>query len=334
MRYIKKPAARAWIVFALSLYAAICALPFYWAILQSLKTVRQAFARSPVFFFKPTFENYSDLWITSSPENFGFLGMILISTFALFIILLVFADRFPFPKIFSRGGAVFLLLFSLWLVPRVINTAEFYDYFINSVIVTIGVVVVSMSIGSVAGYALSRYKGIGGLVILLVALGFRALPRMAFALPYYSIGQATGLYDTYFLLIIVLVAANQPFTIWMMRAFFAEIPKEIEESATIDGLGPFGAFIRVVVPAAWPGIISTGLFSMLLAYHEFLLARVLTQSKWTLPVAIVQFTGGEAPGHITLAAAAAVSATIPIIIIIVLFQKHLVRGLTGGAVKG
>jgi multiple sugar transport system permease protein len=90
----------------------------------------------------------------------------------------------------------------------------------------------------------------------------------------------------------------------------------------------------VIIPTAWPGIISTGLFSLLLAYHEFLLARVLTQSKWTLPVAIAQFTGGEDPGHITLAAAAAVSATIPIVIIIIFFQKHLVKGLAAGAVKG
>jgi ABC-type glycerol-3-phosphate transport system permease component len=334
MRYIKKPATRAWIIFALTFYTAICALPFYWTILQSLKTVRQAFSRIPLFFFKPTFDNYADLWITSTPENFGFLSLILVAIIAVAILLLVFADRFPFPKWISRLGALLLLLLTLWLVPKIINTAEFYDYFVNSVIVTIGVVVISMSIGSVAGYALARYKGIGGLVILMIALGFRALPRMAFALPYYSIGQATGLHDTYFMLIIVLVAANQPFSIWMLRAFFAEIPKEIEESATIDGLGPLAAFIRVIIPTAWPGIISTGLFSLLLAYHEFLLARVLTQSKWTLPVAIVQFTGGEAPGHVTLAAAAAVSATIPIIIIIILFQKHLVKGLTGGAVKG
>jgi len=243
---------------------------------------------------------------------------------------------------------LFLTIFVLWLLPRIVNTAEFYDYFINSAIVTTGVVVISMSIGSVAGYALARYTGVSGVVILLVALGFRALPRMAFALPYYTIGQSIGLNDTYFLLIMVLVATNQPFTIWMMRAFFAKIPKELEESAKIDGLGPFAAFIRIIIPIAWPGIISiriiipiawpgiisTGLFSLLLAYHEFLLARVLTQSKWTLPVAIAQFTGGEDPGHITLAAAAAVSATIPIVIIITIFQKHLVKGLASGSVKG
>lgn len=334
MRYVKKPIGRVGIWIGITVYAAFCALPFYWTTLQSLKTVRQAFARKPIFFFQPTLENYSDLWIKSTPENFGFLGMILIGMFALFIILMAFGEKMKMPTILARSMGMVLLLLVLFLLPRAVNTAEFYDYFLNSVIVTVGVVVISMSIGSVAGYALARYKGLAGVVIIIIALAFRALPRMAFALPYYSIGQATGFHDTYLMVILVLVASNQPFTIWMMRAFFAEIPKEIEESATIDGLSPFQAFLRIVIPTAWPGIISTGLFSMLLAYHEFLIVRVLTQSKWTLPVAIVQFTGGEAPGHMTLAAAAAVSATIPIIIIIVIFQKQLVRGLTGGAVKG
>lgn len=334
MRFIKNPVIRALLFAFLTLYSLFCVLPFFWTTLQSLKTVRQAFSRKPLFFFKPTFENYSSLWLKSTEVNFGLLAIVIAGLAALIILLVVFSERLKISKAFSYIVSVVIVVAGMKILPVIVNTAEFYDYFLNSVIVTVGVVFLSMSIGSVAGYALARYKGIEGVVIIIVALAFRALPRMAFALPYYSIGQATGFHDTYLMLILVLTAANQPFTIWMMRAFFAEIPKEIEESATIDGLGPFMAFVKVVIPTAWPGIISTGLFSMLLAYHEFLLARVLTQSKWTLPVAIAQFTGGEDPGHITLAAAAAVSATIPIIIIIVFFQKHLVKGLTGGAVKG
>ncbi len=334
MRPFKNPAVRVLIYVILLVFIIYSVLPFFWTALQSLKNVRQAFAKKPLVIFSPTFRNYEELWITSTPENFGFLGFILIALIAALILLIVLSDRLKVPQGLIYLGILFLIVFIFWFIPRVIDTAEFYNYFLNSVIVTVGVVVISMTIGSISGYALARYTGIGGVVILIAALGFRALPRMAFALPYYSLGQMTGMHDTYIMLILVLVAANQPFTIWMMRAFFAEIPKAIEESARIDGLGPFAAFLRVVIPTAWPGIISTGLFSLLLAYHEFLLARVLTQSKWTLPVAIAQFTGGEAPGHITLAAAAAVSATIPIVIIIIFFQKHLVKGLAAGAVKG
>ncbi len=334
MQPFKSPIARAIVYVIVTLYTIFCVIPFLWTTMQSLKTVRQAFARSPLFIFEPTFENYSELWLSSTRANFGFLGMILVAAFVTFILLAFFGDKIKIPRIATAIGAVVALFVTLWLLPKIVDTAEFYDYFVNSIIVTVGVVAISMTVGSLAGYALARYKGIDGLVILLVALGFRALPRMAFALPYYSLGQTIGTHDTYLMLILVMVAANQPFTIWMMRAFFAEIPAAMEESAKIDGLGPFAAFIRIVVPTAWPGIISTGLFSVLIAYHEFLLARVLTQSKWTLPVAIVQFTGGEAPGHIVLASAAAVSATIPIVLIIIFFQKYLVKGLTGGAVKG
>ncbi len=334
MRYIKNPLARAIVIFMLSFYAFLCAMPFIWTLLQSLKTVAQAFAREPLIIFEPTFKNYSNLWLESTPTNLGFLSLIIMGMFAGVILLMVFADQLPFPKVAVRGIGAILILAIIFIIPKIIDTTVFYDYFLNSVIVTVGVVVISMAVGSLAGYALARYKGYLAVVILITALGFRALPRMAFALPFYSIGQATGLHDTYFMLIIVMVAVNQPFSIWMLKAFFEEIPKEIEESARIDGLGPLGAFLRVVVPTAWPGLISTGLFSMLLAYHEFLIARVLTQSKWTLPVAIAQYTGGESPGHVTIAAAAAVSVTIPIIILIIIFQKHLVKGLTGGAVKG
>jgi multiple sugar transport system permease protein len=120
----------------------------------------------------------------------------------------------------------------------------------------------------------------------------------------------------------------------MLRSFFMEIPREIEEAAMIDGAGRLQSFLRVIIPITWPGIISTALFTVLLAYNEFLLVLVLTQSKWTLPVAMAQFTGGEDPGYITMASAAAVSATIPIVILIIFFQKQLVKGLAAGAVKG
>ena len=153
-------------------------------------------------------------------------------------------------------------------------------------------------------------------------------------LPYYWIGSLTNLLDTHFLVIIALVAVNQPFTIWMLRSFFMEVPKDLEESAMVDGANRLTSFLHVIVPVAWPGIISTALFTLLLAYNEFLLVRVLTQTNWTLPVAISRYTGAEDPAQLTLAAAASVSATIPIIVVILFFQKHLVRGLAAGAVKG
>jgi len=222
----------------------------------------------------------------------------------------------------------------LWAIPRMVDTSRFYDYFINTLIVTVGTVVVSISIGCLAGYSLARYVGFTAVFILIAALGFRALPRLAFILPYYWIGSATNLLDTHLLVILTLVAVNQPFTIWMLRSFFMDIPQELEQAAMVDGCNRFTAFTRVIIPIMWPGIISTALFTLLLAYNEFLLVRLLAQTNWTLPVAISRFTGGEDPRHLTLAAASAVSATIPIIIVILFFQKNLVKGLSAGAVKG
>ncbi len=334
MQPIRNPLAKLGIHLVLIIFSLYSVLPLFWTALQSFKNVRQANSRTPLFVFESTFDNYADLWLESTPENFARLGFAIIAISVVLLLLALTARYLPVPSSYVYWGVLLGFAVLLNVIPRIINTAEFYDYFLNTIIVTISTVIISISIGCLAGYALSRYRGIAGLVILIAALGFRALPRMAFVLPFFWLGRATGLHDTLFLLTMTLVAVNQPFTIWMLRSFFMDIPKELEESAMVDGANRLTAFQKVIIPIMWPGIISTALFTLLLAYNEFLLARVLTQSNWTLPVAIAQFTGGEDPGHITLASAAAVSATIPIVIVILFFQKQLVKGLAAGAVKG
>jgi multiple sugar transport system permease protein len=334
MEKIKSPFGRAVIHLVLILFAVYSLVPFYWTLMQSFKTLKDANSRTPVFIFTPTLENYQELWLRSTPENGAAIAFFLIAALLILVCLLLFARHIPIPTglVYAFVAVGFIVL--LWAIPRLVDTAKFYDYFINTIIVTVGTVIVSISIGALAGYGLARYAGIAGVVILVAALGFRALPRLAFILPYYWIGAATKLLDSYLLLIITLVAVNQPFTIWMLRSFFMEIPKELEEAAMVDGCNRLSAFTRVIVPIMWPGLISTALFTLLLAYNEFLLVRILAQTNWTLPVAISRFTGGEDPRHLTLAAASAVSATIPIVVVILFFQRNLVKGLAAGAVKG
>jgi len=334
MEKIKSPIGRVFIHVVLILFAIYSLVPFMWTALQSFKNLKDANSRTPKFIFTPTWENYQELWLRSVPENGTTITYFLLMAVVLLICLLLFAEYIP-----VRNGAVYALaavgfIALLWGIPRLVDTAKFYDYFLNTIIVTVGTVLVSISIGCLAGYALARYAGIISVIVLIAALGFRALPRLAFILPYYWIGSATNLLDTHFLIIMTLVAVNQPFTIWMLRSFFMEIPKDLEESAMVDGANRLTAFVKVIVPIMWPGIISTALFTLLLAYNEFLLARLLAQTNWTLPVAISRFTGGEDPRHLTLAAASAVSATVPIIMVILFFQKNLVKGLAAGAVKG
>lgn len=334
MEKVKSPWGRLLIHLALMLFALYSLIPFYWTTMQSFKKLRDANARPPKFWFTPTWENYQELWLRSVPENGAMLAFWLLLAVVLLVALLLFAEYLPLPKqlTYTIGVAGFVVI--LWAIPTLFDTAQFYDYFINTLIVTVGTVLVSISIGCLAGYALARYVGLAGVIVLFAALAFRALPRLAFVLPYYWIGNVTNLLDTHFLVIVTLVAVNQPFTIWMLRSFFLDVPKEIEESAMVDGANRLTALRKVIIPIVWPGIISTALFSLLLAYNEFLLVRLLTQTNWTLPVAISRYTGGEDPRHLTLAAAAAVSATIPIVLVILFFQKHLVKGLAAGAVKG
>jgi ABC-type glycerol-3-phosphate transport system permease component len=284
--------------------------------------------------FVPTGANYLSLWFSSNTMDFAPIALMALILIAVLAVAGVGAMRLGVAQssVYLTIAAV-IVSFILFL-PNLAPFAEFYGFFLNSVIVTVGTVAISISIGCLAGYALARYRGFASVLLLFGALAFRALPRLAFILPYYFFAQLSGLYDTYFLLIITLVAINQPFTIWMLRSFFMEIPNELEEAAMIDGCSRLTAFLRVILPIAWPGIITTSLFTLLLAYNEFLLARLLTSTLWTLPVGISRFTSGEDIRLLPLANASAVSITIPIIFIIIFFQRNLIKGLAGGAIKG
>ncbi|MDK1081655.1 MAG: carbohydrate ABC transporter permease [Anaerolineae bacterium] len=287
-----------------------------------------------MFIFKPTLENYADLWLKSITDNLPVVGIVLGVIILALIIIGIFAKRLTFPTSITYWGIGVVLLLIVWALPNFVDTATFYDYLINTIIVVAGTLIISISIGCLSAYGLARYTGIAGVVILIAALAFRALPSMGLILPFFWIGRSLGLIDTYPLVILVLVARNQPFTIWMLRSFFMDIPREIEEAALIDGANRFTAFTKVIVPIMWPGIISTSLFTLLLAYQEFLMVRLLTNQNWTMAVGISPYAVGEDPGHLVTAAAAAVSTTLPLLLIIYLFQKQLVRGLTAGAVKG
>jgi multiple sugar transport system permease protein len=335
MGRIKSPILRIGVHLILIIWILYSTIPFAWTVLTSFKHPIEANARIPkIIGFAATADNYTELWLNMPAKEFAPYGIGLLVLFAILIAVGVLSKNWRVSRPAVAAGIVIVLVGALLILPRVANMAEFYGYFLNSVIVTVGTLVVSISIGSLAGYGLARYSGILGVVILVTALAFRALPRMAFVLPYYFLGQMSGLYDTYLLLILTLVAVNQPFTIWMLRSFFMEIPREIEEAAQMDGAGRLQSFLRVIVPITWPGIITTGLFTLLLAYNEFLLARILTQSKWTLPVAIAAYTSGEDASHLAIAAAGSISITLPIIFVIIVFQKYLIKGLASGAVKG
>ncbi len=211
----------------------------------------------------------------------------------------------------------------------------FYQNALNTALVTLGTVTISLAVGCLAGYALARYRGALGFWLLIAALVFRALPHSTLLPSFFTVFDALGVRNTYASLILVLVAINQPFTIWMLRAFFAGIPAELDEAAQVDGCTRFQAFRHAIVPVMWPGIVTTGLFSFLLAYNDFLLSSALTSTdKMTMPAAIANAIHAESETLLMQGVAGSVSIAIPLILLVALFQRQIVSGLTQGAVKG
>ena len=213
---------------------------------------------------------------------------------------------------------------------------EFWRNVINTAIVCFCVVCTSLTIGTLGGYALSRSAYRYTFWLLITALIFRAMPPVTlvsgYLLPFFE-WNLWGILPT---TIIVLVAINQPFTLWMLHSFFQNIPKELDESAKVDGCTQFQAFRHVIIPVMWPGVITTGLFSFLLAYNDFVVTSLLlSEENRTMVPAINAFMGTtQTEGNVMFAVAAVVSTTAPLFILVMFFQRQIVSGLTAGAVKG
>lgn len=213
---------------------------------------------------------------------------------------------------------------------------DFWLSVVNTAVVTFFVVIISLVLGTLGGYALARSGRRYSFWILMAALVFRAMPHITlvsgYLLPFFQL-NIWGVLPT---AIVVLVAINQPFTLWMLHSFFLSIPKDLDESAMVDGCTRFQAFRWVIIPVMWPGVITTGLFSFLLAYNDFAVtSMLLSQNNQTMIPKINSFLGTiQAQGNVMFAVAAVVSATAPLFILVMFFQRQIVSGLTAGAVKG
>ncbi|MCC7321411.1 MAG: carbohydrate ABC transporter permease [Rubellimicrobium sp.] len=215
-------------------------------------------------------------------------------------------------------------------------TREFWRAAINTLIVTLSVTVISLFIGTLGGYALARSGHRYAFWILIAALVFRAMPHITLVSGYMLPFLQLNIWGVLPTTIIVLVAINQPFTLWMLHSFFLSIPKDLDESALVDGCTRFQAFRMVIIPVMWPGVITTGLFSFLLGYNDFAVtSMLLSQGNQTMIPRIAAFLGSiHETGNVMFAVAAVVSATVPLFILVLFFQRQIVSGLTAGAVKG
>ena len=206
----------------------------------------------------------------------------------------------------------------------------------NSVIVCFFVVTISLTLGTLGGYALARSNYRYAFWFLLSALIFRAMPPITLVSGYLPVFFQWNLWGHTATTIIVLVAINQPFTLWMLHSFFKNIPAELDESAMVDGCTRFQAFRNVIIPVMWPGVITTGLFSFLLAYNDFAVTTMLlSKENQTMIPKVASFLGTtQTKGNVMFAVSAVVSVTAPLFLMVLFFQRQIVGGLTAGAVKG
>jgi len=206
-------------------------------------------------------------------------------------------------------------------------------FLMNSIIVTAVSTILAVLLGSMTAYGLARFHFPGDRNIAFFILSTRFAPPVAFVIPTYVLVERVGLLDTRLALIIVYTAANVSFVTWILRGFFVDIPKEIEEAALVDGYRHIEIFWRVALPLIKPGVITTGILCAVFSWNEFLYAMILTQSRAsTLPVYLSQFSGST-----TLVwdqyMAVGVIAVLPVLLAAWWLEKHLVRGMTFGAVR-
>ena len=234
--------------------------------------------------------------------------------------------------IFSLPPKFFLFKPILTNFVHVFKETDIPHQGINSLIAALSNTVLSLFIGTMAAYGISRFK-VGGKNLLFWFLSLRMLPPIVVSFPLFIIAAKLKLIDTRLVLPVLYLLLNVPFVVWMMKSFIDEIPEELEESAHIDGCSYFGAIWRIIVPIITPGLVATGVLCFIFAWNEFLLAMIFTRATaMTLPVGISGFISVEQIfwGYITASASV---AALPPIILALIFQRYMVRGLTFGALK-
>jgi multiple sugar transport system permease protein len=261
------------------------------------------------------------------------------------LVLAVFAVLGPFAWILTASFKYQIAIYSgEWpFTPTLSNYAEvlfgrrsdFSGNVVNSLIVASVSTALVLIVGSLAAYSLQRFRWPAWVSATFLGwtLVFHMIPVMTLIGPWYVAFRELGLYDTRIALILTHVTINLPMTVWLMRAFFREVPHEIEEAAVVDGCRPFQAFYKVTLPLVVPGLIAAGILAFIFSWNEFPVALSLTSRELaTVPVAIARFAQQYEIQHSQMAAASII-ATIPALILMALGQRFIVRGLTLGAVK-
>ncbi|KKC36580.1 sugar ABC transporter permease [Devosia epidermidihirudinis] len=266
--------------------------------------------------------------------------------FYLLVAVIVVVSVFPFYYAiltsFKSGTDLFRInywpdSFSLNNYYNVLNSGSFPRNLLNSVFVSAVTVLLALFLAVTASFALSRVRFRGRGLLLLTILGVSMFPQMAVLAGLFELIRFLGIYNTPWALIFSYTIFTLPFTVWVLTTFMRELPVEIEEAAIVDGATPWVIITRVFLPLMWPALVTTGLLAFIGAWNEFLFALTFTSNNdtRTVPVAIALLSGNtqyEIPwGNIM---AASVIVTVPLVVLVLIFQRKIVSGLTAGGVKG
>ena len=303
------PGARLKLVSGLlvGLYAIITLLPLLWIIATGFKSSADAIAYPPRLVFEPTLEGYVNLFTTQTRQTPEMLAADPPTTW--------------YERIVSEKGMV------------IAGPSRFGERFLNSIIIGFGSTFLSVFLGTLAAYAFSRYRVPLKDDLLFFILSTRMMPPIAVAIPIFLMFRTLGLSDTHAGMILLYTAVNLSLAVWLLKGFIDEIPREYEEAALIDGYSRFQAFVKVVLPQAATGIASTAIFCLIFAWNEYAFAVLLTSGTAQTAPPFIPTIIGVGGRDWPAVAAGATLFLLPVMVFTILLRKHLLRGITFGAVR-
>jgi len=290
------------------LYAAVTIAPLLWIVQTSFKTPSDAIAYPPKLFAEPSLEGYVNLFTTRSRQTEEYIASL------------------PPPETW-----VDRLVRSRNMV--IAGPSKVGERFVNSLIVGFGSTFLAVFLGTLAAYGFSRFRVPLKDDLMFFILSTRMMPPIAVAIPIYLMYREIGLTDTHLGMILLYTAVNVSLAVWLLKGFIDEIPREYEEAALIDGYSRLAAFRKVVLPQAATGIAATAIFCLIFAWNEYAFAVLLTSGEAQTMPPFIPFIIGEGGQDWPAVAAATTLFLVPIVVFTVLLRKHLLRGITFGAVR-
>ncbi|HYD97854.1 MAG TPA: carbohydrate ABC transporter permease [Alphaproteobacteria bacterium] len=302
------PLAKRIAAIVVTLYAVLTLAPLAWIIMTGFKTPSDAIAYPPKVVFEPSLEGYVNLFTTRSRQAPEYIAS------------LPPAETWYEELVRSRNMVI-------------VGQSKVSERFVNSLVIGFGSTFIAVLLGTMAAYAFSRFKIPLADDLLFFILSTRMMPPIAVAIPIYLMYRELGLSDSHLGMILLYTAVNVSLAVWLLKGFIDEIPREYEEAAMVDGYTRLQAFVKVVLPQAVTGIAATAIFCLIFAWNEYAFAVLLTSGTAQTMPPFIPFIIGEGGQDWPAVAAATTLFMAPIVVFTILLRKHLLRGITFGAVR-